>query len=466
MSLTATEEKAFIRRPTAPRNRTKIDRSKLPPGPGGPGIWQSLNWLLRPESYLRECTDRYGETFTFDLVGLGTFVSFSNPEHVKQIFTGNVKTLHAGEGNMVLEPVVGKNSLLTIDEDVHLRQRRLMLPPFHGERMQTYLDRIDEIANDEMDKWSPGDRFALRDKTRDVALNVILEVIFGLGHEDEARKQQFREGMVALDPVAYQRMMTIPVQVRLPGGRDPHSRFTRGKAALDALIMDEVERRRRDPDAAERDDVLSMMLQARDEDGQPMTDQELLDQLTTLVVAGHETTSTSLSWTFELLYRHPEVMRRATEEAKAGGYEYIDAVIKESLRIRPAVSMAVRLVKQPIEIGGYELPAGVAIGANLFVTHRNPEIYPDPLAFKPERFLDNGPDTYSWYPFGGGTRRCLGASFAMFEMRTILSAILRRAELRSPDGPGAKPERIVRRAVVTLAPRRDTRTVVSAVAAR
>lgn len=442
---------------------TKFDRSQLPPGPRGPGVWQSLNWLLRPVGFLRECTERYGDTFTFELLGLGTFVSFSKPEHVKQIFTADTATLHAGDGNVVLKPVVGENSLLTIDEDVHLRQRRLMLPPFHGERMQGFLDRIDTIANDEIDRWRDGEHFNLRDKTRDIALNVILELIFGLGHDDQARLQEFREGMVALDPAAYQRTVAMPFRIPLPGGRDPHSRFERGKASLDALIMDEVGKRRADPDAAERDDVLSMLLQARDDEGQPMTDQEILDELVTLVVAGHETTSTSLSWTFELLYRHPEAMKRATEEAKAGEHEYIDAVIKESLRVRPAVAMAVRKVMHPTEIGGVELPAGISVGANLFVTHRNPELYPDPLAFKPERFLENAPETYSWYPFGGGTRRCLGASFAMFEMRTILAAILRRVELRSPDG---KPERVVRRAVVTLSPRRDTRTVVTSVSPR
>lgn len=436
----------------------------LPPGPGGVRILQSLNWLLRPVAYLHECTERYGETFTFHLLGLGTFVSFSNPEHVKQIFTADIKTLHAGDGNAVLKPVVGENSLLTIDEDVHLRQRRLMLPPFHGERLQNFLDRIEQIADEEIDTWSAGDSFELREKTRDIALDVILEVIFGLGHDDRARKQEFRDGMVALDPAAYQTTVAMPFRIPLPGGRDPHSRFERGKASLDALIMNEVERRRQDPSAAERDDVLSMLLQARDEEGVPMTDPEILDELVTLVVAGHETTSTALSWTFELLYRHPEAMRRATEEARAGEHEYIDAVIKETLRVRPSVAMAVRKVMQPIEIGGYELPPGLFIGANLFITHRDPEIYPDPLAFKPERFVGvDRPDTYSWYPFGGGTRRCIGASFAQFEMRTIISAILRRAELRSPDG---KPERIVRRAVVTLSPKRNTRTVVTRVTPR
>lgn len=423
----------------------------LPPGPTLPAAVQTYRWMFRPVPFMARLAERYGDMFTVRLLQFGSLVALSDPEHIRAVFKGDPKIMHAGEGNAILRPMLGDTSVLLLDEEEHMRQRRLLLPPFHGDRMLGYRDTIIEIAGDSIDRWPRGEPFAMRERMQEITLEVILRVIFGI--TDRARSAAFRERLIEIDPNSF-RLLALPVmRRRFPGG--PWSRFLRVRNALDVLIFDEIERRRAIPEDRRGDDILSMLLAARDEDGEAMSDVELRDELVTLVTAGHETTATSLAWTFELLYRHPEVHRRAVAEAATDSDEYLDAMCKEALRLRPVIPMVARRLTAEFEVGGYRIPAGTVLAPNIYLTHRRPDIYPDPEVFRPERFIDASPDTYAWLPFGGGVRRCIGASFALYEMRAILRVVLGRATLRPAVD---RPERIVRRAV-TFAPEFDALSV-------
>jgi len=416
-------------------------------------------WIARPIPFLTSVSRRYGDFFTLRFV-FGPIVFIADPQTIKQVFRGDPDTFHAGEANATpLEPLMGRNSVLLLDGPEHMRQRKLMLPSFHGERMQGYGPLMREIAEREIARWPVGQPFGLRPRTQAITLEVIMRTVFGI--RDAERLRRLGERLAAmLDIGMHSRALAaiaIP-PVRRTIGRRIWSRFLRLRAAADAEIYDEIARRRGAADIAERDDVLSILLQAHDEDGRPMTDEELRDELMTLLVAGHETTATSLAWAFDLLLRHPAELERLQAEIEAeNGTEYLDAVIKETLRIRPVVPGVVRVLKAPVELNGFELPAGARVAPNIYLTHRRPDVYPEPERFRPERFLgDDAPDTYSWIPFGGGIRRCLGASFAMYEMQIVIPAILRAVRLRAA---AAEPERIRRRAV-TFVPEHDGRVVV------
>jgi cytochrome P450 len=385
---------------------------------------------------------------------VGTIVFISDPAVIKEIFTGDPDVLHAGEGNAApLEPIMGKNSVLLLDGAEHMRQRKLMLPSFHGERMQRYGELMREIAEREIRGWPVGRPFPLRPHTQAITLEIIMRTVFGI--EDAGRLEHLRDRLGRLLDLGMQRAalasIVLPV-LRKTIGRNTWKRFVSLREDVDAVLYDEIARRRVGEDTTERDDVLSVLLQARDEEGKPMTDVELHDELMTLLVAGHETTATAIAWAFELLLRNPAELARLQDEVDTGeSDEYLDAVIKESLRLRPVVPGVVRKLTRPLELGGYELPAGVRAAPNIYLTHRRPDIYPEPELFRPERFIDSPADTYSWIPFGGGVRRCLGASFALYEMKIVIPTILRTASLRAV---GATPEPIRRRAI-TFVPQRD-----------
>lgn len=422
----------------------------LPPGPSLPVAVQTYRWMFRPVPFMHQLHDRYGECFTIRLAQFGSVVVVTNPDDIRTIFTGPSELLHAGEANKVLEPIVGKNSVLLLDRGDHLRQRRLLLPPFHGERMRRYLEEIDQLANEGIDQWPLGEPFAMREKTQEITLDVILRVIFGIS--DPARRAAFRDRMTALDPGQFRKIALPALRKDFPGS--PWRVFKRRRAALDALLFEEIAARRAMPREERGEDILSMLLDARDEQGEPMTDQELRDELMTLVVAGHETTATSLAWTMHLLYRNPDSMRRLQDEARAGGFELIDSAIKESLRMRPIIPIVARRLTAPMEFRGMQLEAGTVLAPNIYLTHMREDLYPEPKRFKIDRFVEKQPDTYAWLPFGGGIRRCIGASFALYEMRVILQAILRRTELRAAHD---KDERIVRR--ITFSPELDAMTI-------
>jgi cytochrome P450 len=429
----------------------------LPPGPRAPRAVQMYQWIANPIPYLAAGAEKFGQMFTARFV-IGDLVFISDPALIKEVFRGDPDALRAGEANRPpLEPIVGRNSALTLDGPEHLRQRKLMLPSFHGERIRRYGDLIEQIAHDDIDRWPVGTPFPLRRHAQEVTLEVIMRTVFGI--EAGARLNRLRDmlrQMLELGNNRFAMTSIVLPQLRRTAGRGVWRRFVALRSQADELIYDEIRHRRADPATSERDDVLSVLLQARDEEGEPMTDVELRDELMTLLVAGHETTSTALAWTFDLLVHNPEAMQRLRAEIAAGeSDEYLDAVIKESMRIRPVVPGVSRKLSRPWTLDGYDLPAGTRVSPNIWLTHHNPDIYPEPERFRPERFIEAAADTYSWIPFGGGIRRCLGASFALFEMKVVIPAVLSRVQL-SPAGP---PEAIKRRAV-TFAPEREGRLIV------
>jgi cytochrome P450 family 135 len=404
---------------------------------------------------LFSCQDRYGDVFRLKIAYEGTWVILADPDAVKQVFTGDPRVFHAGEGNQILAPVLGRNSVLVLDEKPHMSQRRLLLPPFHGERMQGYGEAMAEIAAAEIETWPVATPYELRPRMQAITLDIILRTVFGVrgGERLAALRDALRDFLdLTTNPRLLLPLLLVgPERVRRLGG------FRRRIDRVDQLIYREIAERRRAGNLEERDDILSLLVGARHEDGSPMSDEEMRDELLTLLVAGHETTATSLAWAVERLSRHPEKLDRLRAEVEAGSEDYLTATIQETLRLRPVISIVIRRLTEPVEIGGYELPAGVSVTPSVYLVHRNPEIYPDPGAFKPERFVDNPPGTYTWIPFGGGVRRCLGASFAQFEMAVVLKELVRRREIRPAD---PKPERIFRRAI-TETPRHNARVVLS-----
>jgi cytochrome P450 family 135 len=428
----------------------ELTAAKLPPGPRLPKWMQTAGFLFFNKPWIDGCRRRYGDLVTFSSLFDPGFVMVFEPELVKQVFRGSPEQLRAGEANVVLEPVVGRRSVLLLDGAEHMRHRKLLLPPFHGKRMRAYEDAMREAADHAIDSWPVGEEFALLPSMQSLTLEVIARAVFGV---EEGKKQDelVRRIRRMLDPVDNRLGVLLFV---LSGGRTgagETERFQAQRDAVDELIYAEIAERRDAPDLEEREDVFSMLLLARDEDGNPMTDRELRDELVTLLVAGHETTATGLAWAFELLMRNPAVLERARE----GDDEYLDAVVKETLRIRPVILGVGRVVRgEPFELGDHVLPPGTEINPSIAAIHRRADRYPEAREFRPERFLgDDAPDTYTWLPFGGGTRRCLGASFASFEMRVVIKRVLERAELRPAH---RRPERGVRR-TITYTPKRGVR---------
>jgi cytochrome P450 len=429
----------------------------LPPGPRTPAAIQMAEWVLNPVPFIERCRARYGDFFTVQFV-IGPIVWICDPDVIKRVFTGDPDVLHAGESNAApLEPIMGPNSVLLLDGPEHMRQRKLMLPSFHGERMQRYGELMREIANDDIDGWPVDSPFALRKRTEKITLEIIMRAVFGV--DDVARLGRLRDALSPLLDIGTNQLAMFAIAfplMRRTAGKRMWGKFMRLRAEADEVIYDEIRRRREDPSTPDRDDVLSILLQARDEQGASLTDAELRDELMTLLVAGHETTATAIAWAFDLLLHNPEKLTRLEQELAAGSDDYLDAVIKETLRIRPVVPAVARKLKAPFELRGYELPEGTRVAPNIYLTHMNPTVYPEPKRFQPERFLGNGADTYSWIPFGGGIRRCLGASFAMYEMRIVIPAILERVRIEA-----AGPAEHIRRRAITFAPHADARVRVT-----
>jgi cytochrome P450 family 135 len=416
-------------------------------------VAQTAIWSRQARRMLFSCQERYGDMFTLQIAYEGRWVMLADPEAVKQVFTGDPRVFHAGEGNQILAPVLGRNSILVLDEKPHMSQRKLLLPPFHGERMQGYEQTMSEIAEREIESWPTGTPYKLRPRMQAMTLEIILRTVFGVSEGE--RLGELRGALREFLDLTTNPGLLLPLLLVGPKRVRGFPPFRRRIDRVDELIYREIADRRRADDLEQRDDILSMLAAARHEDGSPMRDEEMRDELLTLLVAGHETTATSLSWAVERLVRHPEKLERLRAEVEAGSDEYLTATIQETLRLRPVISIVIRRLTEPVEIGGYELPAGVSVTPSVYLVHRNPEIYPDPDAFKPERFLDTPPGTYTWIPFGGGVRRCLGASFAQFEMAVVLRELVKRRGIR-PAKP--KPERIFRRAI-TETPRHDATVV-------
>ena len=416
-------------------------RAHAIPGPRAPRPIQGALFLGGEYRYLARCRRRYGDVFALEVWPFHPLVVVGDPQEVKRIFTGDPAQLHAGEGNAVLEPLVGSHSVLIRDEREHLTTRKLLLPPFHGERMRVYGDVMRELTEQEVARWPSGEAFPVLPSMQRLTLRIILRTVFGL--EEGARMAELEEALVRTLPLATRIMLVPPLQ-RDVGRFSPAGRFAAALAEVDRLLLAEIARRR--AGGGEGEDVLSMLMQAGD-----ASDDELRDHLVTLLVAGHETTATTLAWTFERLVRHPEAMARARERDSA----YLDAVVQESQRLRPVLTFAMRTLKAPLEVAGHAVPAGATVGTSVVLMHSRADLFPEPYAFRPERFLGKKPETYAWIPFGGGVRRCLGAAFAQFEMRQVLDVVLARRELRAAD---PAPERRRRRGI-TQVPARGARVV-------
>jgi unspecific monooxygenase len=436
------------------------------PGPRYSPALQTIHYLARPEAFLRGCHARYGDVFAIHTVIFGPEVCVVRPEAVKRVFTADPDKLRAGEANVALEPVVGKNSVLLLDGAEHVRQRRLMLPPFHGDRMRAYASTMRELTDRMIDSWPIGRELSLHPYMQKLTLGVILRTIFGL--EDGSRNRALGDALAGLldrlsQPISA--VGTLPPFRKRLWGLSPWAGFLRAKARVDELIFAEIARRRQERGAGRTagEDVLSMLLDARDEDGKGMTDVELRDELMTLLAAGHETTATELCWALDAILHAPAARRRLLQELEESGataeverLPYLDATIKEVLRLFPVVPAVGRAIREPMDVEGYHVPAGWMVVPSVWLTHRLPDVYPDPHAFRPERFLDNKTDPYAWIPFGGGSRRCLGMAFALFEMKIVLATVLSRVELRAASD---RPARVVLRGF-THAPNGGARVIV------
>ncbi|MBU3749976.1 MAG: cytochrome P450 [Mycobacterium sp.] len=411
----------------------------MPPGPPLPASVQTALMLRWWSACAFACQRRYGDVFTVRPAGFGPGVYLADPEHIKTVFAGDPRVYHAGEANSVLAGMLGRSSVLVLDEDLHRDRRRLMLAPFHRDAVARQSGLIAAIAAANIDRWPVGREFPVAPKMSEITLEVILRT--AIGASDPDRLAALRALMPRLLSLGYVDTLAI-ARPRLQR-RWPWRGLGRRIAEADALLYAEIAERRADPNLAERTDALAMLVRAAGQqdggDGRQMTDAELRDQLMTLLLAGHDTTATALSWALERLTRHPDVLARAVAAADAGDDEYLDAVARETLRIRPVVFDVGRVLKQPVEIAGYRLPAGVTVIPAIGLVHASAAVYRNPEAFRPERMLGHSQTPTTWLPFGGGNRRCLGANLALAEMRIVLGEVLRRVELETATGRGERP---------------------------
>ena len=411
-----------------------IASTALPPGPRLPQWVQLIVFMRYWAQFVTACRRRYGKVFTIRAAMAPPMVYVSDPAEIKKVFAGDPSIFHAGEANAMLGGLLGDTSVLVIDDDVHRERRRLMLPPFHRDAVARQAGLMAEIAATNIAGWSVGRPFAVVPKMSEITLEVILRTV--IGASDPARLAALRAVMPKLLNVGLWASFAI-ARPELQRRRLWRALRDRMQEA-DRLLYAEIAERRADPNLAERTDVLAMLVRATDEDGRALSDRELRDQLMTLLVAGHDTTATGLSWTLERLTRHPTILDKAVQAADAedsAGDEYLDAVAKETLRIRPVVFDVGRALKEPVELAGYQLPAGVMVVPAIGLVHSDSQVYPDAERFDPDRMVGANLSPTTWFPFGGGNRRCLGATFAMVEMRVVLREILRRVELATTTAP-------------------------------
>lgn len=426
----------------------------LPVGSRLPGVAQSASWVFWPIPFMEHMRRRYGGTFTLRLAGLPPIVVLSDPDVVKEVFTGDPEVFHAGRANIVLRPILGESSLLLLDGERHMVERRLMMPAFHGERMQTYGRVMRESADRIIDGWPVGEAFSFHTSMQEVTLDVIMRTVFGV--DDGRRKEELRRALVRVLAYGDQPGLLLLIgpdgELRAKGlherlGRlSPWAGFKGAIEDVDATLLREIEERRARSGAA-GEDVLSLLLSAKDEEGRSLDDRSLVHEMKTLLVAGHETTATALTWTLLELLQNPSVQGQLRSELGAESRTdppYLDAVIRESLRLHPIVPMVARQLQAEARVGGRLYPKGTVLAPNIYLTQRNPSVWPDPERFDPARFLGSKANPYEFFPFGGGVRRCIGLAFALFEMRIVLRQIVTRARLRL--APGYRPG-LVRRGI-------------------
>jgi len=450
---TVTARRFAKMRPVPLTDAPPVDRAELPPGPRMHSLLQSIGLLRFRHQFVPYLHRRYGEVFSIKILPEGRhLVVFNRPEHVKEIFSGDPEVFHAGKGNAILGPVMGEHSLLLVDSAQHKRARRLLMPAFNGHALRGYQDLVTGLAKTEVERWTPGQAFRSLDRMNALTLEVILQVVFGV--TDEVRLAQLR-------PLV-NRTVNIPPLVFLGWGFPRLQKFGPWRAtvenqiALDEVVFGVIAERRTAADLEHRSDVLSKLLQVHDEDGQGLSDEELRDQLVTLLLAGHETTATALAWTLHELARDPAQAARAREAATSGDDDYVEAVLKESMRLHPVIPMVVRHLMEPATIGGIDLPRGANVAASILLAHASETSHRDAGRFRPQRFLDGEVTINTWIPFGGGVRRCIGAGFSLMEGVAVLREVLTTYDLSLPAGETETPQ--VRN--ITSVPRRGARVVV------
>jgi cytochrome P450 family 135 len=452
--MTSTDERLAKMTMRQGRRLPAAVRSALPPGRRWPAIVQSATLMRFRHSFVPAMQRRYGDAFTVRLVPENRpMVIFKGADRVKEIFAGDPEVLHAGKGNAVLGPVMGEHSLLLVDGAQHKRARKLLMPAFRSSAMKDYETVVTRLAREEVDRWQPGVEFPSLERMNALTLEVILQVVFGVAHEERlARLRPLVNATVDIKPLVllgwgYPRLQKF----------GPWKKVVDVQRDLDALLYAEIAERRQAADLHERTDVLSRLLLVGDSEGEePLSDAELRDQLVTLLLAGHETTAAALSWALYELGLDEALMRRAQAAADEGDAAYLEAVMKESMRLHPIIPMVARFLMAPATIGGFRLPAGVSIGPSIILAHRDPESFPEPERFRPERFLQGEVAPHTWIPFGGGVRRCIGAGFSLMEGVAALREVLSAYDVVVLDGHNDKPR--VRN--ITSVPHKGARIVV------
>jgi cytochrome P450 len=427
----------------------------FPPGPPLPTAVQTLLWIKRPTELMHYCASHYGKSFTLRLPQFRVMVT-SEREAIRTIFAAKPDDMHAGRFNRILRSLVGSSSVLLLDGAAHMQRRKLLLPSFHGERMRFYGNTMAEITRATIASWPSGEPFALHPYTQEITLQIILRTVFGAeeGAQLSSLRTQIRKLLARGErPSAFVPMLYLSTRPELEK-KLPWRWLLARREQTDQLLYRQIASRRADPHHGRHKDVLSMLLDARDEEGQGLSDRDLRDELMTALAAGHETTATSLAWAVERLLSTPDVYHKLRDEVRALGPDpdpekltalpYLDATIKEVLRLRPVVPIVGRVITKPYTLAGHDLAPGTPVAACIYLAHRDPDVYPDPETFRPERFVGVTPDPVSWLPFGGGIRRCVGAQFALYEMKIVLGNMLASCELELAQ---RTPARIIRRAV-------------------
>ncbi|MDM9382424.1 cytochrome P450 [Chlorogloeopsis sp. ULAP01] len=443
---------------------------KLSDGPNIPPLIQLSLTLFRPLETLEEYQKRYGDIFLSKLIGLGQFVVLSHPQAIQEIMAADPKVFKSGSANQLLHPLVGDDSMLLLDSDRHQSQRRLLNPAFHGERMRAYGKLICEITEQVTSDWTVGKSFIARPTMQKISLRVILKAVFGIDEGERFEElQRFLSGMLdTFDSPLKSSFLFVKALQKDLGAWSPWGQFVRKREQVNKLIYAEIQERRQQPHL-NGEDILSLMMSARDEAGQPMTDRELRDELMTLLFAGHETTASALAWALYWIHKLPTVRDKLLRELESIGEDkdaseitrlpYLTAVCQETLRIYPiALFTFSRILQAPFQVMGYDFEAGTRFSPCIYLIHHREDIYPEPKQFKPERFLERQFSPYEYLPFGGGNRRCLGMAFAMYEMKLVLATILSRWQLSLADNHPVCP---VRRGVTTT-PAGGVRMVVTA----
>jgi cytochrome P450 family 135 len=426
----------------------------MPPGPRTPGLVQTLEWMYRPTSFIEGCRRRYGDIFTLRLGPGRNTVVVAEPAAARQVMRGDPSVFRAGDANGILKPVVGPASLLVLDGEEHMRHRRILLPAFGGNHGPAFAETVKAATRERLGSWRAGQTVRLQKEMEAISFDAILRLALGPGPQD--RLEQFRELVPDMMRRCSSPFTLLPYFRHELGGVTPYARLQQVLEDLDRLFLDAIVERQASP-IESAGDCLSLLCAATDEDGTPLPNKQIRDELLTMIMAGYETTTSALAWTFERLLRSEEVMSRLQDDLAQGSEEYLDAVVKEVLRLRPVVPVLARKVREEIALNGYTIPSGSVLMVSIFLLHLDPALHSDPTEFRPERFL-NG-ESEPWLPFGGGVRRCLGASFAQLEMKVVIREVLAAATLSAPD-PADEP---MARRRFTFAPAKDARATVDGI---